>query len=247
MNHGQSFKLSFPLIIIFISLVVILPHIVHIVPDSWFLSMHHVGIVSEYIKTAFELTALFVAISKWRDIWKWVLKKFRKVEFHNTGDNFPVSEEKVHGIVIPVSRTQQPEWIIRHMQPKYVSLLYTSFGNSIDAAKELINKFSTQVKFNLTEDDISNHKNIIDNAEDPLVTKKQTHQEIEHMLTLGFKPENIFVDTTGGKVPMSIGAFQAAEETGISTIYIVGTGKNGLINNPEKRNEGKPIFISKKI
>lgn len=235
------------MIVIFVAVLFILPQMVHFLPESWFPFMHHVGIVSEYVKTAIELTALLVTIFKWREIWNWVLKKFRRVEFIHTGDEFPVSEEKVHGIVIPVSRIEQPEWIIRHLKPRHVSLLYTSWHQSRDAAVELIRKFRGQVLFNLTEDDIKNSKDDITDAEDPLITKDLTKKALNYLLSSGLKPENIFVDTTGGKVPMSIGAFQAAEEAGISSIYIVGRGERGLITDPTIREQGRPIFISKKI
>lgn len=246
MMHGHSFKLSIPAIVFFVAVLFILPRMVHFLPESWFSSMHHVGIVSEYIKTAIELTALIVAILKWREIWNWILKKFRRVEFLHTGDDFPVSGEKVHGIVIPVSRIEQPEWIIRHLKPGHVSLLYTSWHQSRDAAIELIRKFSSQVSFNLTEDDIKNNNDAIIDAEDPLITKGLTHRAIRRMLEDDLQPENIFVDTMGGRVPMSIGAFQAAEEAGVSSIYIAGKGERGLITGPTKREQGRPIFISEK-
>ncbi|MDW7998587.1 MAG: hypothetical protein RMI30_03945, partial [Thermodesulfovibrio sp.] len=57
---------------------------------------------------------------------------------------------------------------------------------------------------------------------------------------------NIFVDTTGGKVPMSIGAFQAAEEMSVSSIYIIGKD-HGKITDPMIKEHGEPIFISQRI
>jgi hypothetical protein len=148
--------------------------------------------------------------------------------------------------VIPVSRTEQPEWIIRHLKPRHVRLLYTDFSQSKEAAIKLVQKFSKDVLFNLTEEDIKNGKSMITDAEDPLATKELTSKAIKHMLALGLKHENIFVDTTGGKVPMSIGAFQAAEEEGVSTIYVVGKDDKGLITDPTIRQQGMPIFISEK-
>ena len=246
MTQWHSFKPSITVIVIFIVLVFILPRMVHFLPESWFPSMHHVGIVSEYIKTAIELTAIIITLFKWKDIRRWFIRKFRHKEFEGTGDEFPVSEERVHGIVIPISRFEQPAWIIHHLRPRHAALLYTNFHQSRDAAVELIRTFSGQVLFNLTEDDIKNNKDIITDAEDPIITKELTHRAIRHMLALGLNSKNIFVDTTGGRVPMSIGAFQAAEEAGVSSIYIVGRGERGLIIDPTVREQGRPIFISEK-
>ncbi|GBD96747.1 hypothetical protein BMS3Abin06_01633 [bacterium BMS3Abin06] len=47
---------------------------------------------------------------------------------------------------------------------------------------------------------------------------------------------------------MSIGAFQAAEEEGVSSIYIVGTEKDSrsgfIIRDAKKAEHGRPIFLS---
>ena len=69
-------------------------------------------------------------------------------------------------------------------------------------------------------------------------------------LAQGISKDNIFVDTTGGKVPMSIGAFQAAEEEGVASIYVCGTvydKKSGfIIKDPKNEAHGKPVFLSEK-
>lgn len=239
-------KITFPVVLLFLFFIIALHYAGHFFPASWLSAMHHVDIVSEYVKTAFELAAIIIALFKWKSIKRWVIHKFGHKEFESTGDEFSVAEEKVHGIIIPVSRTEQPEWIIRHLKPRHVAILYTDFKQSRDAAFELVRKFSSAALFNLTEDDIKTGKDIIANAEDPLATKELTRRSIRHMLALGLKHENIFVDTTGGKVPMSIGAFQAAEEEGVSSIYVVGKGEKGFIADPAIRQQGMPIFISEK-
>jgi hypothetical protein len=206
--------------------------------------MHHIDIISEYIKTAAEITAIFIAAFKGRDIWNWLRKKWRKAEFINIGEEFKVPEEKVECIIIPVSRIQQPEWILRHLKPKRAALLYTEITK--EAALKLASIFRDAVMFVLTEEDIKNSVDIISNADDPVQTKNIVSKYIRHFLGKGIQPENIFVDTTGGKVPMSIGAFQAAEEECVSSIYVVGKGERGQINDPTRRQEGLPIFISEK-
>lgn len=60
---------------------------------------------------------------------------------------------------------------------------------------------------------------------------------------LGIPESEVFVDTTGGTVPMSIGAFQAAEERNLSSIYVIGKDK-GKIKDWKKRQDGIPVYIS---
>lgn len=239
-------KITFPVVLFFLLFIAALHYAGHFFPETWLSAMHHIDIVSEYVKTAVELTAITIAVIKRKDIKRCLIRTFRHKEFEGTGEEFPVAEEKVHGVVIPVSRIEQPEWIIHHLKPRHIALLYTDFKQSRNAAFELVEKFSSTTLFNLTKDDIKNGKDMITNAEDPLVTKELTRRAIRHMLALGLKHENIFIDTTGGKVPMSIGAFQAAEEEGVSSIYIVGKDERGLITDPMIREQGKPIFISEK-
>ncbi len=43
---------------------------------------------------------------------------------------------------------------------------------------------------------------------------------------------------------MSIGMFQAAEQAGVSSIYVIGTQDKGLIKDPTIREHGSPVFMS---
>lgn len=236
-NNIRLFAILCPVVICFLYLLSSSLHnFWHTISER----IHGLTIVSEFLKVSIEVTLIFLAIKNWKSIYRWILK--RKA-FTGTGEEFIFPKEKVRAIVIPVSRVEQPEWIIRHLEPEYVAFLYTE--QSKNHAAELIKLFSDKVHFMHTLMEIEAGKDMIKDPNDPREAKVLTAKFLEYFKLNGIEEENIFVDTTGGKVPMSIGAFQAAEEMGVSSIYIVGRA-NGLIKDPQIREQGYPIFLSKK-
>ena len=168
---------------------------------------------------------------------------FRKTHFEHVGELFDVREENVTAVVIPVSRREQPEWIIRWLRPRYIALLYTEKTRS--EAKNLLADFSDDKMEILPNQKAIDHQEyMLDDPDDPKEARRLTKLFIQQFIIKGVPLREIFVDTTGGKVPMSIGAFQAAEEMNVSSIYISGNLPNGHIEDPRLREQGKPIFIS---
>src|SRR5271169_5257815 len=174
----------------------------HLVPDDLVEPLHHIDMVSEYIKVCLELSILFWVIVHWKKVEEVLrrgvdrLMRKRRIEFLHTGDDFQVPEEKVEGIVIPVSRMEQPEWIIRHLKPRHVGFLYTE--RSKDFVLNLMKEFSGKVIFNLVADG----RDMISDADDPLQSREITKKYLRKFLAMGIPHEKTFVDTTGGKVPM---------------------------------------------
>lgn len=179
---------------------------------------------------------------KRKDIKLWAFRK----KFENVGEEFDLTIDQVEAMVIPVSpRREQPEWILRSLKPRHVSFLYTDQSRSI--AQELADEFSNEssnIEFYPNSKDIELGKHKVDSPDRPEVIKSITKLFLERFLEKGIDRSRIFVDTTAGKVPMSIGAFQAAEELNISSIYIVGKGKNGWIDKPKNPESGDPKFMS---
>jgi len=193
----------------------------------------YAGIVLSYLISCFTISALVVGYIRRYDIKRW----FFRSRFVATGESFPIDEEGVEAVVIPVSRMEQPSWILRWFKPKAAALIYTEKTKFI--AERLRERFN-HVDFVPTD--------IIKNPDDPSETKEEVKLCISRFKSKGIPLQKIFVDTTGGKVPMSIGAFLAAEEEGVSTIYLVG-GKtdrygNKIIKDPDNPKDGYPIFIS---
>ena len=125
--------------------------------------------------------------------------------------------------------------------------MYSDISQNI--AAKLTETFSAppyNIKFFPEVQDIKQGKFKLENVDEPEESKNIVTKFLQRYLERDISREEIIVDTTGGKVPMSIGIFQAAEEMGISSIYIVGAQK-GLIKDPLKRNHGHPIFISNNL
>lgn len=210
--------------------------------------IHYFDIIAEAVKTSLEIAILVLSIIHRKSIKRYFLNfmKHFSTRFESTGDDFPFLDGKVEAIIIPVSRREQPEWIIKFVKPKYISFVYTNHPDSKKATKELIREYKNKIEFNLTEQDIEEkEKYMITKPDNPNTTKLTVKHFIKEYLNKGIEKHKIFVDTTGGKVTMSIGAFQAAEEMGVSSIYIVGKGDKGLID-PEIRDSGNPIYLSEK-
>lgn len=214
--------------------------------ENWISAFDNAGIVLGYIFSLFTISLAFTGVIvgwlKRREIKKW----FSKPTFYNTGEDFQIPKEKVDALVIPVSRREQPEWLIRHLRPKYAALLYTK--RSKEAAKDLVNFFGDNVKFFHPKSGIEKEIDMIKDPDDPSESKELTRKYIRHFFAEGLQPSNIFVDTTGGKVPMSIGSFQAAEEERVSSIYLVGTQDDGtgnlIIKDPKQISHGRPVYLS---
>lgn len=168
---------------------------------------------------------------------------FRKTHFEHVGELFDVREENVTAVVIPVSRREQPEWIIRWLRPRYIALLYTE-KTMLEAKNLLLDFSSDDMQFIPNQMSIDNKEYMLDNPDDPKEARRLAKIFIQQFIAKGVPLRQIFVDTTGGKVPMSIGAFQAAEEMNVSSVYISGNLPNGHIEDPKIREQGRPIFIS---
>ncbi len=210
------------------------------IPADIILQLDNAGILLGYLLGCVSIGLGTVALVHRQDIGHRLRHWLRRSRFENVGEQF---DGRVTAIVIPVSRIQQPEWIIRWLEPRYVAFLYTRHPDSQKAASELQERFGKHVTFFPNKEMIERNEYRIEEADRPSQTREMTRFFLKHFLELGVPSHEIFVDTTGGKVPMSIGAFQAAEELSISSIYIVGRD-NGFINKPERREQGEAIFMS---
>ncbi len=189
-------------------------------------------------------------------LWVWKEKEEVRNFFLNSPPdlkNFTdIEVDKVQAMIIPVSRKEQPEWILYHLKPNRVKFLYTPKSHAV--ARELYEKFNSDVigrKIDevpeVRKDNVGREitPGWIKNAFDPEEVYNEVLAMLDQLISDGYSKDNIFVDTTGGTVPMSIGAFMAAEEMGVSTVYVVATKPNGKIEDPQKSEEGRAIYLVK--
>ena len=112
------------------------------------------------------------------------------------------------GLVFTVSREEVPVFVIEHVQPRAAVLLATTGS---DAAANRIREAASRSKCRIEIQHISN-------PDDPAESRDQAAVAIRNLRRQGV--EKIAVDITGGKAPMSIGAFMAAEVAGCPTLYV---------------------------
>ncbi|NOX37245.1 MAG: hypothetical protein GXO78_06895 [Calditrichaeota bacterium] len=210
-----------------------------LLPTEIISSLDRAGIILGYLLSCLSIGAVIVVYFNRFRIKRWFLKN----NYDNIGEKFHIPAEDIEAMVIPVSRREQPEWILRWLKPQKVSLLYSQ--KTLPDAREIMETFDKQVEFFPPKDSLQNNEYILHNPFDPHDSYTLTKQYIRRFLEIGIPPNKIFVDATGGTVPMSIGCFQAGEEMGVSSIYVIGTD-NGFITNPTKKEHGIPIFLSDK-
>ena len=130
-------------------------------------------------------------------------------------DRFPLSGREADdnaqwdALVFTVSRPELPEWVVKQRKPRAVALLATD--QSWEQAKSLANFASARGVALLGPKKL-------DDPDDPAEARAETERLIERLHEKGY--EKIGVDVTGGKTPMSIGAFLAAREMGCDTLYV---------------------------
>lgn len=81
-------------------------------------------------------------------VWRLLDRWLRPLPFARAGELVRELEMKVDAAVIPVGKKSiQAEWIIRHLKPKCVSLLFTT--GSRDAAAKLAEKLEAEAEVEL--------------------------------------------------------------------------------------------------
>jgi hypothetical protein len=122
------------------------------------------------------------------------------------------------GLIFTVSRAEVPLWVIDQIQPLWVGLLVTQFS----AAS------GEQIKRSLQRQNRQVMLRYIDNPDDPKEVYGQTRLLIQSLQQHNL--DKIAIDITGGKAPMSLGAFMAAEELGADSIYVSTEQQAGKID-----------------
>ncbi len=211
-----------------------------LLPESIIQVLDKAGTIFSFLLSSITLAVTGAAYYYRYKIRQWLWQK----QFENRWEEIELDNRAIEGMILPVSASKEGpkvvEWLLLHTKPKWVALLYTEL--SAFNAKELIKKFDEQKQFRFltTVEEIDLGKHRLDKPFDPKQSHKRAKELINNLINKkGIRPENIFVDTTGGTVPMSIGIFQAAEEMGISSIYIC-----GQVKEPQERGQGIAIFLS---
>ena len=115
----------------------------------------------------------------------------------------------MQGIIFTVSRKEVPLWVIKQINPRAIGLL--SSESSRNAAQE-IRVFAQQMGTLIIEEEV------INDPDDPAEVNRKAKKIMHELKDKGL--DEMAMDITGGKTPMSLGAFMAAEEMGVDSIYV---------------------------
>lgn len=171
-------------------------------PLTWTI-IDQVGILLGYATVAAGVLGVLVTWFKRDSIRRW----FRSNRFPAVGGDF-TALGPVGGCVFCVSQAELPEWVIEQLTLNRVGLVDTPASA---AAGDRIQAF-VEARGGLC------WRRRIENPNDPECTRVCVSELLEDMVAT--PGQAIMVDVTGGTKPMSIGAFMAAEEAGVSTIYV---------------------------
>lgn len=140
-----------------------------------------------------------------RDVLKrWLFRN----HFPHVGDGL-TTDEHWDGLIFTVSKAELPIIVLQRLRPSHIGLIASERSRS--QAEIIRQKAETM--------GIRCHGIVrVDNPDDPAETRERTRAMLNRVRASG--AVRCAVDVTGGKTPMSLGAFMAAEETGISTLYL---------------------------
>lgn len=170
--------------------------------QNW-LTIDQIGILVGLLLGILQIILLLVAIFKRKTIRRWLLRnRFPNIGRNDAGKNW-------HGILFTVSQSQLPCWIIKTKKPQIIGLIASrqSHKNAREI-QECAEQLGVRV-IPIIE---------ISDPDDTVQSYQKTRQLIKEM-----RPDEsqaIAVDITGGKRPMSMGAFMAAVEAQADTLYI---------------------------
>ncbi|HFQ91602.1 MAG TPA: hypothetical protein ENK29_01840, partial [Chromatiales bacterium] len=131
------------------------------------------------------------------------------MRFRRVGERISDVRGRWQGVIFTVSHEETPRWVIDMVEPDAIALVATM--QSMPAAESLLG--------HAREKGIrATGPLLLDEADDPGETRDQVKRAIRKMRREGI--QHIAVDVTGGKTPMSLGAFMAAQELAVPAIYV---------------------------
>lgn len=139
---------------------------------------------------------------------KQISRYFKRVSFSDVGE--PIHEsQQFDAVVFTVSREELPKKVIDLTRPKIISLIATAESKPV---AEILKKYAEEKGIEVQEIfEIADKDN-------PAYAKSAVKRALN--LFSNTQLNNIAVDVTGGTTPMSIGAFMAAQQFGVTTIYV---------------------------
>lgn len=112
-------------------------------------------------------------------------------------------------IIFTVSQVEVPTWVMQRAKPAWIGLIGSTARAEPVAALEA-NAAKLNIRVIATR--------LVADPDDPQLTMVAAREILAALRAAGVT--NVAVDLTGGKVPMSLGAFMAAEEARVDSLYV---------------------------
>lgn len=162
---------------------------------------------------------ILVGIFKREALRRWFIRN----RFPNVGAELR-EKHNWDALAFTVSHRDVPLWVMEVCQPRHIGLIATEGSRA--AARDIAAQAQQRgIKVAETV--------YLDNPDDPAEARDRTRHVLESLKRAD--AANIAIDITGGKTTMSLGAFMAAEEMGISSLYVTAPYDNEL-RRPVMRN-----------
>lgn len=179
--------------------------------DQWWLWVDQVGILVGLIMIVLSVGGAVYAYFSREHIRQWLWR-----------NRFPSPQElddtqrQWDGLLFTVSRSELPQWVMTCIKPRFLALLATD--ETRDAADRLR---SYAVARGIDQQPLM----LLSDPDDPQEARRRSAELIDKLRRAG--ATEIAVDITGGKRPTSVGAFMAAEEAGVTSLYVSAPFVNG--------------------
>lgn len=178
--------------------------------DAFWLWLDRTGIVLGVLTGSTWVIGLSLAFLKPDVIRGW----FSRNRFPHIGTS---RIENVGAIVFTVSNPDVPDWVMQQLKPMAVAFIATE--QSRESAERL---FRSAERLGIR----ALMPVILANPDNPAESRDHAAALLVELADQG----RLAVDVTGGKTPMSLGAFMAAEEFGAKTLYVTCTYLNGRLD-----------------
>jgi hypothetical protein len=183
-------------------------------PAAWFSqdtwdALDKFGILLGDLMLALTLAGAVIGFLRREDILRSLIRGISRVR-QPTVSFDPVERETWDAIAFTVSHAEVPIRVLdRHLEAGRVGLLFSEQSRpAADAIK----------RFLLERGKPAPEEQVLHNPDDPAEARRKALYLLDGWRGAGLA--RLAVDVTGGKTPMSLGAFLAAREAGASTLYV---------------------------
>ncbi|OFC30311.1 Card1-like endonuclease domain-containing protein [Acidithiobacillus caldus] len=169
--------------------------------DMFWEYLDHVATILDILVGGIALWGVFLPTSFWNR-----MRKYLRGNVHQGGEE--VDTIAADGVIFTVSKKETPIWTMMKVRPNRVHLIGSR--QTMEAVNS-IKEFAHTANITISEAELND-------ADDVAEARQLVSHAINQLQQHGCK--RIVIDVTGGKTPMSIGAFQAGDEANLPVIYV---------------------------